>query len=199
LLIYLSGRTAEVPRPIVMFLDDLQWADAASLDLVAALIRDCKLTHFLFIGSYRDNEVDSLHPLAEELDIMQEKGTRFLSNHIGNLHFGTTTNYIADALQLDPAEVVERALALYSKTAGNMYYTLVSLLLLEQKGILRYSCETCRWKSELQRLAMGMRPLLNWTALPPPLLGYLSSRPYLTMIMCLLATLHAQARRTPLL
>jgi hypothetical protein len=77
-----------------------------------------------------DNEVDSLHPLAEELDVMQEKGTSFPSIHIGNLDLGTATNCIADAL------------ALYARTAGNMYYTLVSLLLLEQKGILRYSYET---------------------------------------------------------
>jgi predicted ATPase len=148
-------------RPIILFLDDLQWADAASLDLVRALMIDCKLTHFLFIGSYRDNEVDSLHPLAEELDVMQEKGTSFLSIHIGNLDLGTTTNYIADALQLEPAEVAELALALYARTAGNMYYTLVSLLLLEQKGILRYSYETYRWEWDLQRLATGMEMSQN--------------------------------------
>jgi predicted ATPase len=143
-------------RPIMLFLDDLQWADAASLDLVTALMIDCKLTHFLFIGSYRDNEVDSLHPLAEGLDVMQENGTGFLSIHIGNLDIGTTTNYIADALQLEPAEVAELAQAIHSRTAGNMYYTLVSLLLLEQKDILRYSYETYRWEWDLQRLATGM-------------------------------------------
>jgi predicted ATPase len=143
-------------RPIVMFIDDLQWADLASLDLVTALMADSKLTNFLFIGSYRDNEVDSLRPLAEQLDIMQEKGTSFLSIHIGNLDVGTTTNYIADALQLEPAEVAELALELYARTAGNMYYTLVSLLLLEQKGILRYSYRTYRWEWELKRIDAGM-------------------------------------------
>jgi predicted ATPase len=145
-----------VNRPIVLILDDLQWADAASLNLVMALLTDCKLKHFLFLGSYRDNEVDSLHPLAEKLDIIREKGTSFLSIHIGNLNVGSTTDYIADALQLEPVEVAELALGLYAKTAGNMYYTRMSLLLLEQKGILKYSYQTYRWEWELARLATDM-------------------------------------------
>ena len=59
-------------HPLVVFLDDLQWADSASLRLLERTMRDRQLSHFLAIGAYRDNEVGPTHPLTALLQRLQE-------------------------------------------------------------------------------------------------------------------------------
>ena len=54
---------ARPEHPLALFLDDLQWLDAATLDLIADVLSEPDVTHLLLIGAYRDNEVDPTHPL----------------------------------------------------------------------------------------------------------------------------------------
>ena len=62
--------------PTVIVLDDLQWADLSSLKLIESLARDSEPTHVLFIGAYRDNEVDPTHPLVLTLDELRQAQQR---------------------------------------------------------------------------------------------------------------------------
>jgi predicted ATPase len=68
------GVFARPEHPLALFLDDLQWLDAATLDLLEDLLTRGDLQHLLLIGAYRDNEVSSTHPLTRKLDAMRQAG-----------------------------------------------------------------------------------------------------------------------------
>ena len=63
-------------HPLVLFLDDLQWADLASLKLIELLITDADSQYLLIIAAYRDNEVDATHPLMQTLEQIQKEGAK---------------------------------------------------------------------------------------------------------------------------
>src|ERR1700677_480525 len=68
------GVFARPEHPLALFLDDLQWLDAATLDLLEDLLTRTDLQHLLLIGAYRDNEVNSTHPLTRKLEAMRQVG-----------------------------------------------------------------------------------------------------------------------------
>src|SRR5262249_49919244 len=70
------GVFARPEHPLVMFLDDLQWLDAATLDLLADLLTQTDVRHVLLIGAYRDNEVTAVHPLRRTLEAIRSAGAR---------------------------------------------------------------------------------------------------------------------------
>src|SRR6202011_3362162 len=68
------GVFARPEHPLALFLDDLQWLDAATLDLLEDLLTRSDLQHFMLIGAYRDNEVNAVHPLRQKLDAVKNAG-----------------------------------------------------------------------------------------------------------------------------
>ena len=68
------GVFARPEHPLALFLDDLQWLDAATLDLLEDLLTQWDIPHLLLIGAYRDNEVDAAHPLMRKLDAIRRRG-----------------------------------------------------------------------------------------------------------------------------
>src|SRR5215475_8563778 len=65
---------ARPEHPLALFLDDLQWLDAATLDLLEDLLIRSDLRHLMLIGAYRDNEVNATHPLMRKLDAIRQAG-----------------------------------------------------------------------------------------------------------------------------
>ena len=76
------GVFARPEHPLVLFLDDLQWLDSATLDVLEDLLLQPDLKHLLLIGAYRDNEVDHHHPLTRKLDAIR-RTRRGAGNHAG--------------------------------------------------------------------------------------------------------------------
>ena len=68
------GVFARPEHPLALFLDDLQWLDAATLDVLEDLLTQADVQHLLLIGAYRDNEVDSAHPLMRKLEAIRQAG-----------------------------------------------------------------------------------------------------------------------------
>src|ERR1700738_5063544 len=68
------GVFAQPEHPLALFLDDLQWLDAATLDLLEHLLTRSDLQHLMLIGAYRDNEVDAVHPLTRKLEAIRATG-----------------------------------------------------------------------------------------------------------------------------
>ena len=68
------GVFARPEHPLALFLDDLQWLDAATLDLLEDLLTRPDVQHLMLIGAYRDNEVDPAHPLMRKLEAMRKAG-----------------------------------------------------------------------------------------------------------------------------
>src|SRR5438034_6493497 len=70
------GVFARPEHPLVLFLDDLQWLDAATLDLIEDLLTHSDVRHLMLIGAYRENEVDAAHPLRRKLDAIKKAGAK---------------------------------------------------------------------------------------------------------------------------
>ncbi|APR75806.1 Serine/threonine-protein kinase PknA [Minicystis rosea] len=115
--------------PLVLFLDDLQWVDPASLDLLKTLLTDVSQKHLLVIAAFRDNEVDAGHPLWNLIDAVEKSGVRTPRLTVGPLDEASVQTWLAVALATEPVRVRPLAAALFQKTQGNPFF--LGQLLLE--------------------------------------------------------------------
>lgn len=136
---------SQLHRPFAIFLDDLQWADSASLKLIELIMADTK-THSLFlIGAYRDNEVDSHHSLTITLENLISQGTTI--NHI-NLYpwqIPQIVDLIADTLQSDERAVRDLAILVFHKTEGNPFFINQFITTLYQENLLSFDLISRKW------------------------------------------------------
>ena len=131
-------------HPVVLFLDDLQWCDAPTLELLRRLVTSHELSHLLLIGAYRSNEVGPGHPLRLLLDDLQvQKSIRQLP--IGPLDRRSVAHLVADALCRDPAEACPLSDLLYDKAQGNPFFTNELLRQLHKEGALALDQGSGRW------------------------------------------------------
>jgi len=130
----------------VLFLDDLQWADPLSLDLIESLVTDIENGSLLFIGCYRDNEVDEGHPLATKLRSIEKRQVQITNIYVGDLNKEDTNELIADLIQSPPNLTQSLSNAVYLKTSGNVLYILQFLSSIYAEGYLRFSLETKQWQ-----------------------------------------------------
>ena len=99
------GVFARPEHPLALFLDDLQWLDAATLDLLEDLLTQSELRHLLLIGAYRDNEVDAAHPLMRKLEAIRQAGAQVQEIVLAPLARDDLGRLIADALHCEPERV----------------------------------------------------------------------------------------------
>ena len=93
------GVFASAEHPLALFLDDLQWLDAATLDLLEDLLIQADVPHLMLIGAYRDNEVDAAHPLMRKLTTIRSSGAKVSEIKLGPLDLEHVGRLIADALR----------------------------------------------------------------------------------------------------
>jgi PAS domain S-box-containing protein len=136
-------------HPLVVFFDDLQWIDAASLALLKTLLTRADVSSFLVIGAYRDNEITALHPLRQFIDELPKETTGLEQLTLGNLSEPTVCTLIADTLHQGPLEVQALAELVYAKTAGNAFFTHQMLKALVEKGAIRFDPHGHRWQWEM--------------------------------------------------
>ncbi|HBE19223.1 MAG TPA: serine/threonine protein kinase, partial [Cyanobacteria bacterium UBA11367] len=147
--------TAE-EHPLIVFLDDLHWADAASLKLIQLLVTDLDSKYLLLIGAYRDNEVSATHPLMLTLDEIK------LTNKVNAialkpLDINNVNQLIADTLQESRTQVFQLAELLLEKTGGNPFFLKQLLKSLYQDKLLVFDIESSIWGWNIEQLkAMGI-------------------------------------------
>src|SRR5580698_3237288 len=112
------GAFARPEHPLALFLDDLQWLDIATLELLERLITDPDVQHVLLIGAYRDNEVSSSHALTRTLATIRSRG----------------------AISAGPL-----ALLVHEKTGGNPFFAIQFLMALAEEGLLRFDRGAAAW------------------------------------------------------
>ncbi len=144
------GVFATPERPLVLFLDDLQWADFASLELLRYIATHPDTPPLLLIGAYRDNEVSPSHPLARTLAEVREDGARLGDIHLGPLSLEQTRRLVADAFPGAGEElVVSLASLVQEKTGGNPFFLLQWVQALHQDGLVVRAPEGgWRWDAE---------------------------------------------------
>jgi histidine kinase len=136
---------AQPRHPLVVFLDDLQWADAASLNLIQYLASEQGGGNLLLIGAYRDNEVDGAHPLARALERLQKGGTPVTAIPLSPLSREDLDRWLADALRCDEATARPLGALIHAKTNGNPFFTLELVRSLHQDGLLAFDRGLWRW------------------------------------------------------
>ena len=133
-------------HPVVLFIDDLQWADAMSLDLIRSIVCESDVQSFMFVGSYRSNEIDQDHPLIPHLDQIRTAGIPLLNLELANMDRSSINAMISDTLKLSPLLTRPLADAVYAKTSGNCLFVIELLSDLHRQGLLRYSVSSRRWE-----------------------------------------------------
>ncbi|HVZ73190.1 MAG TPA: ATP-binding sensor histidine kinase [Polyangia bacterium] len=123
-------------RTLVLFLDDLQWADAASLRLLTRVLAHPDTPRVLTIGAYRDNEVHASHPLELALEDLRRAGTEESRVVLAPLSVDDTTALVADAVHADLATARPLAELVHEKTAGNPFFVIQFLTALHDEGLI---------------------------------------------------------------
>lgn len=132
-------------HPLVLFLDDLQWADLSSLELLKALLTDPESSHLLCVCAYRDNEVSPSHPMVKAINQLEEDGADIEWIEVRNLMFADTNQLIADSLHKEIDQTQALAEIVYNKTQGNAFFLRQFLTSLYQEGYLDYHFEDGHW------------------------------------------------------
>lgn len=126
-------------HPLVIFLDDLQWADSATLKLLEVIMTDAEIGYLFFIGAYRDNEVNPSHPLRFTLDSLRSKAVIINDITLAPLTLNSISNLIADALYSNIITVKTLAELVIRKTSGNPFFVNQFLKTLYQENLLTFT------------------------------------------------------------
>ena len=144
---------ASPERPLAVFLDDLQWADPATLDLLTPLLASPDCRGLFLVGAYRDNEVDAGHPLARTIARLRESGVALRETALGPLGPSDLERLVADAIRADPATAAPLAALVMTKTAGNPFFVIQFLNALRQKRLLEFDHASGRFSFDLEKIA----------------------------------------------
>ncbi|MBK3733682.1 AAA family ATPase [Azospirillum brasilense] len=142
---------ARPDHPLVLFLDDLQWLDGATLDLLDRLVADGGMDHLLLVGAYRSDEVGDGHPLQTLMGRVAAAGAAIDGERIalGPLSSDDLRRLIADGLDRRPDEVAALADRLQERTGGNAFFAVQLLTELERSGRLWFDRDARRWDWDL--------------------------------------------------
>ena len=146
------GVFAQPEHPLTLFLDDLQWLDAATLEVLADLLTQPDVQQLLVIGAYRDNEVDSVHPLMRKLDAVRKAGAFVQEIRLAPLAQEDLGRLISETLSCTPTVAAPLARLVHDKTGGNPLFTIQFVSALAEEGLLRFDHDAARWRWELDRL-----------------------------------------------
>ena len=146
------GVFAQAEHPLVLFLDDLQWLDAATLELVEYLLTQAKTRHLLLVGAYRDNEVDPAHPLMRTLDAIRDAGVRVQDIVLAPLGLDDLGRLVADALHCRAERARPLAQLVQEKTGGNPFFAIQFLTALAEEGLLRFDPAAPAWQWDIGRI-----------------------------------------------
>jgi predicted ATPase/signal transduction histidine kinase len=132
------GVFARPEHPLALFLDDLQWLDAATLDLLEHLVTHPEVRHLLLVGAYRDNEVGPAHPLMRTLEAIRTAGARVHEILLAPLDRDDVGRLVADALHCTPERSLPLAQLVHEKTGGNPFFVIQFLTALADEGLLAF-------------------------------------------------------------
>ncbi|QIR36434.1 AAA family ATPase [Tolypothrix sp. PCC 7910] len=140
-------------HPLVIFLDDLQWADSASLKLIELLMGESSTGYLLLIGAYRDNEVFAAHPLMLTLDAIAKAKAKVNTITLKPLSQQSLNQLVADTLHC--AAILAQPLTelIYQKTQGNPFFTTQFLKALHQDGLITFDSQTRYWQCDITQVS----------------------------------------------
>jgi len=140
---------ATINRPLVLFMDNIQWADDASWNSILSIIGDRSINHFMFIGAYRprDKENALLH---EKINRIKKVSSSIQEINLTNLGLEDIQNFIDQSIKIN--DLTEFSDIIYSKTHGNPFYIRQFLFMLNRTEILKYSPVLSQWVWDKEKM-----------------------------------------------
>ncbi|MEG4115080.1 MULTISPECIES: AAA family ATPase [unclassified Microcoleus] len=139
-------------HPLVIFLDDLQWVDSATLKLIELMMSDCETESLLLIGAYRDNEVEANHPLMLLLAELRKKAVTVNQITLTPLALEDTRQLMAETLHTDTASVAPLAELVQRKTLGNPFFVEQFLKILHAENLIEFDVAQRAWQWDLAQI-----------------------------------------------
>jgi diguanylate cyclase (GGDEF)-like protein/PAS domain S-box-containing protein len=139
-------------QPLVLFLDDLQWLDDATLNLLEHLITHPDVRHLLLLGAYRDNAVGPEHPLRLMLDTLRQAGAAVQEIRLAPLKAEDLQRLVIDSFHCDRAGAEPLVRLIFEKTGGNPFFTIQFLTELADGGLVTFDELTSQWHWDLDRI-----------------------------------------------
>ncbi|MEG4838786.1 AAA family ATPase [Microcoleus sp. B9-D4] len=139
-------------HPLVLFLDDLQWTDSATLQLLQLIMTDFTTQYLFVIGSYRDNEVSATHPTMLTLSEMKKQGVVINHLSLSPLNLSQVNEFIADTLKTECVPTQRLAELVWQKTQGNPFFIKEFLKSLYTEQLLNFDPNAGAWYWDLEQI-----------------------------------------------
>ncbi|MBP0011260.1 protein kinase domain-containing protein [Roseofilum sp. Belize Diploria] len=141
-------------HPLTLFLDDLQWADLATLQLMERMLLEGQTEYLLLLGAYRDNEISAGHPLAISLaKLRQNKSEEIAQVTLNPLPLDQIAALIGDTLQQTSQAVSDLAQLTLEKTGGNPFFVNEFLQALHDEDLLQFNRQARSWQWDMAAIA----------------------------------------------
>jgi predicted ATPase/signal transduction histidine kinase len=139
-------------HPLVLFLDDLQWIDATSLELLKHLITEPEVRYLLLVGAYRDNEVSPSHPLMRGFEAIRKAGAKVQEIMLMPLGVDDVGRLVADSLHCEQESAWPLAELVHERTGGNPFFVIQFLTALAEERLLVFDSAIAAWTWDLARI-----------------------------------------------
>jgi PAS domain S-box-containing protein len=146
------GVFAQPEHPLALFLDDMQWLDVATLDLLEDLLTRYDLQHLLLIGAYRDNEVNANHQLVRKLEAIRQAGAAVQDIALTPLSREDLGKLLVDSLHCQLERAAPLADLIHEKTTGNPFFAIQFISTLVDDRLLTFDYRARRWVWDLLRI-----------------------------------------------
>ncbi|PRP77128.1 ATP-binding region ATPase domain protein [Planoprotostelium fungivorum] len=143
---------AQKDHPLILFLDDLQWADTPTLTLVETVMLRPKMKYLMIIGAYRSNEVGGQHPLSVVMSSVREK-KNVVDIILKELSEDNVKNLLTDTLRCTDSRLIDPlASIVMAKTKGNPFFTNSMLMSLSRDHLIRWHAATGKWVWDIKEI-----------------------------------------------
>nr|WP_293104363.1 AAA family ATPase [Okeania sp. SIO2F4] len=143
---------AQAEHPLVIFLDDLQWADLASLKLMKLVMEKIDINYLLLMGAYRDNEVNPGHPLILTIEEIKNLGGIVNQIILSPLSQSALNNLVADTINYSPEKSLALTEQIYRKTQGNPFFSTQFIKYLHKEGLIYDNYQQGKWLFNLPEI-----------------------------------------------
>ena len=146
------GVFARDEYPLALFLDDLQWLDAATLELIEHLVTHPEVRSLLLVGAYRDNEVGPAHRLLQTLAAIRHAGAIVNEIALAPLRIEDVRQLLADALHCKPEPALPLAQLVHEKSGGNPFFAAQFFTALAEQGLIAFDPVAPAWRWDMDRI-----------------------------------------------
>jgi predicted ATPase/GAF domain-containing protein len=146
------GAFGRPEHPLALFLDDLQWLDAATLDLFDRLVTHPEIRHVLLVGAYRDNEVGPSHPLMRTLEAIRKARAPVHEIVLAPLGLDDVGRLVSDAVHCEPERAGPLVQLVHEKTGGNPFFAIQFFTALAEEALLAFDAVAGAWQWDIHRI-----------------------------------------------